>query len=284
MCAHARKIARKIGKGHHMSKPDSAAAFHALHQPGNILVLANCWDAASARLAEESGAKAIATSSASLAWCHGFADGQALPKDVFLAAVREIIAAVRIPVTVDNEAGFSDDPDEVVKFVGALGDAGAVGINLEDGKRTVALHASKIAAVKKAFGKDIFINARTDVYLQKLVTADKAAGESIARAKTYADAGADGIFVPAVIALDEIVQIAKAVSLPLNVLALKGVAPVAALKDAGVRRLSAGAGPGRAAYGAAFRAMTQLYSEGRYDAMFAEMEGLGNLNALLTRA
>lgn len=266
-----------------MTKPDHAATFHALHQPGQILVLANCWDAASARLAEECGAKAIATSSASMAWCHGYADGQALPKDVFLAAVREITGAVRLPVSVDSEAGFSDDPDEVVRFVGALVDAGAVGINLEDGKRPTTLHAAKIAAVKKAFGADIFINARTDVYLQKLVTADKAVAESIARGKIYADAGADGLFVPAVLALDEIGQIAKAISLPLNVLALKGIAPVAALKDAGVCRLSTGAGPGRAAYGAAQRVMAELLKDGRYDAMFAEMEGLGNLNALLTR-
>lgn len=261
-----------------------AERFRALHAPGELLVLANVWDAASARLSEEAGAKAIATSSASLAWSHGYADGQTLPSSVLLNAVAKILRVVSIPVSVDSEAGYSDDPVAVADYAAQLVDMGVAGINLEDGRVAPDLHARKIEAIKSRaarMGGDLFVNARTDVYLLKLAEGEAALTETLARAKRYGEAGADGIFVPFVKEAETIAALARAIALPLNILAVPGVPDVAALKVAGVRRLSTGAGPGRAAYGAAMRATRRLLEAGQYDTMFEAAADCPNFNALL---
>jgi len=268
------------------SQTERVSAFRALHAPGKLLALPNAWDAASARLSEDCGAAAIATSSASLAWCHGYADGESIPKETMLAAVREIIRVVRAPVSVDCEAGFSAEPGEVADWVAALVKEGAVGINLEDGKSPPELLAAKIAAIKqrlKATNADVFINARTDVFLHKLVVPEMAVAESIARGIRYKAAGADGFFVPFITDIGQIRDVVRGVDLPLNVLIRPTLPPVAALKAAGVRRAGAGSDTARAAYGALRRAVKQLLDEGRYDVMSAEAEGLPNMNVLLTR-
>lgn len=260
-----------------------AETFRALHAPGELLVLANAWDAASARLSEEAGAKAVATSSAALAWAHGYADGQALPTSVLLGAVAEILRAVTVPVSVDSEAGYSDNPDAVADYAAQLIDMGVAGINLEDGHVAPDLHARKIAAIKARaarMGGDLFVNARTDVYLLKLAEGEAALTETLARAKRYSEAGADGIFVPFVRAADTIGTLAREIALPLNVLAVKDVPDVATLKRLGVRRLSTGAGPGRAAYGAAMKAARRLLEAGQYDAILEAAADCPNFNAL----
>jgi len=260
-----------------------AASFRALHAPGEILVLANSWDAASARLAQEAGARAVATSSAALAWAHGYGDGEALPTSVLFAAVAEILRVVSIPVSVDSEAGYSSEPAAVADYAARLIDMGVAGINLEDGRSPADLAARKIEAIKtrvQRMGGDLFVNARTDVYLKGLTGPDHAQGETIARGKRYAAAGADGFFVPFLRDTDAMRAIADAVALPLNVLAVRDLPGVSRLKAAGVRRLSTGAGPGRAAYGAAMRAAQLLFAEGRYDAMFVAAADCPNFNAL----
>src|SRR5580704_7403795 len=154
------------------TQKQSAELFRALHATGKLLILPNAWDAGSARLAEDCGAKAIATSSAAVCWAHGYADGETMPTAILLAAVAEIVRVVNVPVSVDSEAGFSSDPEAVADFVMALARAGAVGINLEDGTAPPDLLAAKIAAIKNACereGMDVFVNARTDVVLKKLV-------------------------------------------------------------------------------------------------------------------
>ena len=257
--------------------------FRALHAPGHLLVLPNALDAASARIAQELGADAVATSSAALAWCHGYADKEHLPTETTLWAVREIIRVVSIPVTVDSEAGYSPDPVAVARHVCALIDAGAVGINLEDGTDAPDNLCTKIGAIKhaaKAKGADIFVNARSDVYLQNLVPDDAKLPEIIRRGKLYAQAGADGFFAPAMHDVKELAEVVRAVDLPLNILAMKVVPPVADLKKAGVRRVSAGALIGRAAYGTAVRAAKMLLQQGRYDAIFETSGDCPNFNAL----
>jgi 2-methylisocitrate lyase-like PEP mutase family enzyme len=184
---------------------------------------------------------------------------------------------------VDSEAGYSPGPDTVAAHVGALIEAGAAGINLEDGTEPPELLCEKIAAIKrvaKAKGADIFINARCDVYLQNLVPDDAKLGEIIRRGKLYRDAGADGFFAPAMHDLNEIAQVVGAIELPLNILAMKVVQPIPELKKAGVRRVSAGALTGRAAYGAAARATKMLLDEGKYDAIFETSGDCPNFNTL----
>jgi 2-methylisocitrate lyase-like PEP mutase family enzyme len=265
------------------TQTERLSQFRALHTPGRCLILPNAWDAASARMAQELGAEAVATSSAALAWCHGYADKEYLPTGTTLWAVREIVRVVTVPVTVDSEAGYSPDPEKVAAHVCRLIDAGAVGINLEDGTEAPELLCTKIGAIKraaKAMQADIFINARSDVYLQNLVPDGAKLAEIIRRGKLYAQAGADGFFAPAMHDLQEIAEVAGAVDLPLNILAMKVVPPVAELKKAGVRRVSVGALLGRAAYGAAVRAAKILLEQGRYDAVFETSGDCPNFNGL----
>jgi 2-methylisocitrate lyase-like PEP mutase family enzyme len=265
------------------TQAERLSQFRALHAPGQCLILPNAWDAASARMAQELGAEAVATSSAALAWCHGYADKEHLPTETTLWAVREIVRVVSVPVTVDSEAGYSPNPDAVAAHVYALIEAGAAGINLEDGTEAPDILCAKIGAIKraaKAVGADIFINARSDVYLQNLVGDDAKLAEIIRRGKSYAQAGADGFFAPAMHDLKEISDVARAIDLPLNILAMKVVPPVAELKKAGVRRVSAGALIGRAAYGAAVRSAKMLLEQGRYDAVFETSGDCPNFNAL----
>jgi 2-methylisocitrate lyase-like PEP mutase family enzyme len=231
--------------------PSAAGTFRRLHERG-LLVLPNAWDAGSARLIERLGAKAIATSSAALAWSHGYADGQWLPVPLLVSTVAGIARVVRVPVSVDVEGGYASDDAAVGEAVAAVIDAGAVGVNIEDGSDPPDLLCAKIASAKRGAarrGTDLFVNARIDVYLRALVPEDERLAETLARAERYRAAGADGIFVPGVTDAGTIGAIARAVPLPLNVLARPGLPPAAELETLGVRRLSAGSGVAQALYG-----------------------------------
>jgi 2-methylisocitrate lyase-like PEP mutase family enzyme len=165
---------------------EKTALFRKLHGPGEILVLPNAWDAGSARLIEETGAKAIATSSAAVSWAHGYADGETIPSETLLLAVREMARVIRIPLSVDAEAGLDATPDMVAELVIRLIEAGASGINLEDGNASPDVLVAKIKAIKDAVkrkGADIYINARADVYLRKLSAPEGPLDAMIARAR-----------------------------------------------------------------------------------------------------
>jgi 2-methylisocitrate lyase-like PEP mutase family enzyme len=224
-------------------RADLARQFHALHQDG-ILLLANAWDAGSARLIESVGAMAIATTSAGVAWSHGYADGDKLPVKVLAATVAEIVRVIRVPLTVDCEGGYSDELATVEENIGGVVDAGGIGINLEDGNRDVDLLCRKIERAARAGerrGVKLFINARTDPYLRSGTPAERRVEEVIARAERYLAAGASGLFVPGVVEAPEIRAIASGIKLSLNVLARPTLAPAAELARLGVRRLSIGA-------------------------------------------
>ena len=235
-----------------MTSPNpTAARFRHLHETG-LLILPNAWDAGSARLVESLGAKAVATSSAAVAWSHGFADGDLLPVPILVATVAEIVRRVRVPVSVDIEGGYSAEPAGVAATVAAVIDAGGAGINIEDGAGSPDLLCAKIEQLRAAaarLGVDLFVNARTDVYLKALVPPERRLDETLARAKRYREAGADGIFVPAVISSAAIHAIAAAVALPLNVLARPDLPAASELEALGVRRLSAGSWLGSASFG-----------------------------------
>ena len=146
----------------------AATIFHALHAPGELLILANAWDPGSARLIEHLGARAVATTSSGVAWARAYPDGDALPVEVLIATVRDIARVVSVPLTVDVEGGYADDPATVAATVQRVAEAGAVGINIEDGDGPPERLAEKIAAIRRAVGTGVFINARIDVHLKGL--------------------------------------------------------------------------------------------------------------------
>ncbi|WP_033821192.1 isocitrate lyase/phosphoenolpyruvate mutase family protein [Kitasatospora sp. MBT63] len=269
---------------------DKAKLLHALHRPGTPLVLANVWDAASARLVAGAGAPAIATASASVSWTLGVPDGQVLGLPRALAQTALIAAAVDLPVTADLEHGFADTPEGVGASITELIATGAVGVNLEDGwsgpgpLRPAADAAERIVAARRAAdatGVPLFLNARTDVFL---LGAGEPAGrldEAVARARAFAEAGADGVFVPGVADPATIAALVAAVPVPLNVMAGPGAPTVAELAALGVARISLGPGLAKAAYAAVQRAAREVYTHGSYDAL-ADGLGYDELNALFT--
>lgn len=260
---------------------ESAAAFHALHAGPGILVLPNAWDAASARIIERAGALAIATTSSGVAQSLGQRDGNVLSRDLAIEVVARIVRAVRVPVSADIEEGYGATPDEVVRTVQRVVEAGAVGINLEDGAKDPRILADKIAAIRRRFDRsELFINARPDLFLRGV---DGAMQGTLERAALYEDAGADGIFVPRALAADDIRRLCAEITLPVNVLALPGVASPKELSALGVRRLSVGGGLMHAALGMTERFARSLLEEGRYDAMFEVALSPAEANRLFER-
>lgn len=220
---------------------NATQSFRDLHHHENVLLLPNAWDAASARLLARAGAKAVATSSASMSWSLGYPDGSVLPPEQLVSAVHRICRLLPIPLTVDIEDGFSAAPDDVADLAAAVAAAGAAGINIEDGAGSVELLARKMAAIRARNGcASLFINARTDVFLRSLARGADATAMVVQRGLSYAEAGADGLFVPGLSSLTDVSRIAKAVPLPLNLMTVPGLAPLQELAQAGVRRLSAG--------------------------------------------
>ncbi len=255
-----------------MELRESAERLLALHR-GPILVLPNAWDVASARVVEEAGFPAVATSSAGMAAVLGYPDGERVPRDEMLGMVSRIARAVRVPVTADLEAGYGS----VGATVEAALRAGAVGMNLEDGRRdetalaTVEEHAASVREARAAadrLGVHFVINARTDVYLARVGPEAERFDHTLRRAAAYLAAGADCIFVPGVRDAETIGRLAAAIRGPLNVLAGPGTPPVAKLASLGVARVSAGSNPMRAALTAARRAVEEMRDRGTYS--FAE--------------
>ena len=263
--------------------PDLAATFRGLHRPGDPILLANAWDAGSARVIERCGARAIATTSAALAWSHGYPDGDALPDHVLAVAVAEIARVLTVPLSVDAEGGYSTDPAAIATTITTLLDAGAVGVNLEDGSGGSDLLAAKIEVARGVAvraGVDLFINARTDVYLRGLVPPAEAVAETVARANRYRDAGCDGLFVPAAVDPDDIRAIVDGTDLPVNLLIVPGLPPVAELRRLGVARVSAGSGIGQAAIGLIEGAATEFFEDGTYETMLQRSTSYASVNAL----
>jgi 2-methylisocitrate lyase-like PEP mutase family enzyme len=246
-----------------------AQAFQQLHHAGKILVLLNCWDAASARVFELAGAPAVATTSSGLAAANGYPDGQHITRDRLFDAVRRITRVVNVPLTVDLEAGYGKTAAEVCETVRAVVEAGAIGMNIEDATEPPAVLADKIRGIRELanrIGLPFFVNARTDVYLRHLGEKDGRLDEAISRIKTYAGAGADGAFVPGVTDSATIRRIAKESPLPLNVLLAPGLAPAPELQALGVARLSIGGAAAFAAMSLARKIARELLTTGTYDA------------------
>ncbi|MGC4994929.1 isocitrate lyase/PEP mutase family protein [Streptomyces sp. DT195] len=259
-----------------------ARLFRSLHTPSAPLALANAWDTASARVVEAAGAPAIATTSAGVSWALGSPDGGSLTRERALEVIARIADAVTVPVTADIEDGYGEDASAVAETVAGVIEAGAVGVNIEDGTRPPAELAARLAAARRTAeraGADLFLNARIDTYLLGLGASETRLEETLTRARLYVEAGADGIFVPGVTDRATLKALAGDVPVPLNVMAGPGAPSVAELGTLGVARVSLGPGVALAAYAAARRAARELYETGSVTSpadvlSFAELDGL----------
>jgi 2-methylisocitrate lyase-like PEP mutase family enzyme len=234
--------------------------FAALHHGQRPFVLPNAWDVASALLLQEAGFAAVATTSLGVNAAAGLADASGAGRDVALDLGRTLAGRLRVPVTVDFEGGYSDDPAAVASLAAQLADAGVAGINLEDGLpggalRPASQHVAVIAAVV-ATVPGLFVNARTDTYWLRTPAPAQRLGETLRRVEAYRDAGAHGVFVPGLTGRADTAAVAARAGVPLNVLWQPGVR-LADLADAGVARVSTGSALYRAALGAALRAAAE---------------------------
>jgi 2-methylisocitrate lyase-like PEP mutase family enzyme len=269
-----------------------ALAFHALHRADQPLALANVWDAGTARIVASTGAPAIATTSAGVAWALGTKDGGGLDRKRAVDLTALVVAAVDLPVTADIEDGFADSAAGVGETVAAVLEVGAIGVNLEDAARIqrngspllpVDEQAERLAAARAAAdaaGIPLFINARIDTYLRSAGAPETRRQETLDRAAAYVAAGASGVFVPGLSDQAELAALAKGVSVPLNAMVGPGAPTVAELGKLGVARASLGAALAESVYELVRRAAQELYTQGSYDAV-ATAFPYPELNALL---
>ena len=255
--------------------------FHALHDQG-LLILPNAWDGGSAALMASLGAKAVATTSAGVAWALGWPDGDALPVERVVQAAKDVVrGAGGLPVSIDMEGGYSEDTAAVAALAMRLVEAGAQGINIEGGGGSPDLLAAKIAAIKAAVGGALFVNARCDVWLRGVGEPGTRVAEAGRRGKLYAAAGANGLFTPGLTDEAGIAAMVAATPLPLNLLAFPGLPDAAALKALGVRRLSAGSGVCSAVWGRAAALTRGFLVDGRSAPLMEGAMGWAEVNALM---
>ncbi len=259
------------------------STFRALHQLGNPLLLSNVWDVAAARLAAKAGAHAVATTSAGTAWSLGLSDGNHLDQETALEAIGRIARAVELPVTADIENGYASCEAEVEATVRAVIELGVAGINIEDGTLAPQEFEERIAAARRVSGKrgeGLFINARTDVFLNAGAGPEELLAETVHRAQRYLDAGADGIFVPGLTDPQMIKKLVQLVPAPVNIMVGPGSPSVTELATLKVARISLGSGPAQAAYATAYRATHELLSTGTYRSV-EQLVDYGELNELM---
>ena len=269
-----------------------------LHHAATPLILINAWDAASAAMVAHCGLPAIASSSAALANALGFPDGQHIPWPQMLAAVQGIVRAVSVPVTADIESGFAATAQELETSISQIIEAGAVGVNLEDAQPgqdargplfPLPEQIARIQAARRAADAQkihLVINARTDAYWQAGISPAEALRNTLERGKAYMAAGADCIFIPGLRNPDHIRQVIDHwrspanPHAPVNILAGPEVPSIPDLTKLGVKRVSYGSGPHRAAMGLLRRMATEASSSGTYTALtegavpYAEINGL----------
>ena len=233
-----------------MTQQQKTSLFREAHQHRN-LVLPNAWDAASAKIMQQSGAVAIGTTSAGISWSRGVPDGESLGRNEMLSSIKEIVDATTLPVTADIESGYGErSAQDAADTTRAVIQAGVVGINIEDtpgyqsnpilDRNEQANRIRKAHEAAQSAGIDVFINARIDIYLAGIGDPDKRMDRVMERAMAYLDAGADGVFVPGLTDLETIKVLAQAIPAPLNIMAGPGAPSVSELQEAGVARISTG--------------------------------------------
>ncbi|MDP6174057.1 MAG: isocitrate lyase/phosphoenolpyruvate mutase family protein [Rhodospirillales bacterium] len=258
-----------------MGAPDQATkaeAFRALHHGDEALVLPNVSDAGTAVLTASMGFPALATASAGVAWAQGYPDGEQMERGEMLEAVRRIASRVALPVSADMEGGYGATPEEVAETVRLTLEAGAIGVNLEDGldhaagtMRDMGLANDCIKAARSA-GQDagipVVINARTDVYFDKGASEENKLSDAITRANAYLEAGADCAFVIAVTEGAAIGDLVREIDGPVNIVGGAGGLDIKALADLGVRRISMAGGMTRTTFGVLKNALSEILETG----------------------
>ena len=264
-----------------------------LHKGPGILVLPNAWDVASARIVEEAGYPAVATTSAGVANVIGYRDGQRVSRDEMLEAVARIARAVKVPVTADFEAGYGTTVEEMREAAKKLVEAGAVGLNFEDvtgddesSLVPVALQMEKIRAIRgasAAMGVSLVINARTDIFLMPIGPVATRFERTVERLRAYREAGADCVFAPGLQDRELIGKLVKAVDAPLNILLQTGGPGIEELQRLGVARASTGSGLMRVAMGAAQKMAKALRAGGDFSALVREAIPYAEINGMLAQ-
>jgi len=272
---------------------EKAEKFRKLHHGPRLLLLANAWDVASARILEECGHPAIATSSAAVAYSLGYVDGQRISRDEMLEVAGRIASATNIPVTADLEAGYGTTPKDMADTVKAAIAAGIIGVNLEDvtgddesSLVDLPLQVEKIRAIREAAssaGVPFVLNARTDIYLVPVGPEATRFERTVERLRAYRDAGADCLFAPGVYDLETIQKLVKAVEAPLNILANPACPSIPEMEKAGVARVSAGSGIMRAAMGLVQRIGKEMLEARSCEMMFAGATPFIDLKRMMTR-
>jgi 2-methylisocitrate lyase-like PEP mutase family enzyme len=269
-----------------------AEAFRFQHHGSKTLILPNVWDVASARIIEEAGFPAIATTSAGIAFSLGYPDGEKISREEMLARVARIARAVKVPVTADVESGYGSRPEDAEETARQVIAAGAVGMNLEDSTgdpqhplADMSLQLERIRAVREADAKAglaLVLNARTDVYLDQVGAPETRYDETLRRSAAFREAGADCVFVPGIRDAETIARLVKDLKCPVNILAGPGSLSIEDLEKLGVARVSLGSAPMRATLGLLRRAAQELKASGSY----AALEGApphAEVNKLMSR-
>ena len=273
---------------------EKAELFRQMHHGPRVLVLANVWDVATARLIETAGFGAVGTSSAAIAHSMGYPDDQRISRAEMLAVVERIANHVALPVSADLEAGYGESLEAIEETTRALIAAGAVGLNLQDGTGDparplydVTAQVEKIRCIRKtadSLGVPVVINARTDVYLDRVGDPYTHFDQAVKRATVYRKAGADCVFVPAVQSSPTIRHLVEAIDGPLNILAGPSAPSITELRQLGVARVSFGSWPMRACMGFFAHFAREVKESGTFSTLLhAEVIPYVEMNKLLTR-
>ena len=273
------------------SQKDKAEDFRGLHHGKRILILPNAWDVPSARVFENEGFPAVATSSAGLMVSLGYPDGEVIRRPEFVSAVERIARVLSVPLSVDIVAGFGKTTEEVVATVEAVLKAGGIGINVED-----FAHATKklfpaerqvenVKAIRRlgdTVGVPLVINARTDALRFGIGDDEAKFEEAVRRATAYRDAGADCVYPMGLTEAGSMSRFVKELDFPINVMVRKGLPPVSELERLGVARVSFGPSASYAAMGLLKRASEEVLEKGTYQNLVEGAIAFDELNNLAT--
>jgi 2-methylisocitrate lyase-like PEP mutase family enzyme len=271
---------------------EKATQFRGFHQGPPLLVLPNIWDAASARIIEQAGFRAIATTSSGVAAALGYRDGQHMSREMMIDAVARITRVVECPVTVDIEAGYGNSIDEVVQTIKAVIMTGAVGINIEDSLKQqekalvdIAYQVELINALRElATSMDVpfVINARVDVFLLAIGEPENRFEQTVQRANAYLQAGADCIYPIGILDRTMIAKLVKAINGPINILGGPPGPSLPDLAQLGVARVSLAGSLMRSVLGHLRAIAQELLESGTYTKMNSETLSSSEFRSLFT--